>query len=87
GENPARVYGNTRMDSAYDFRRAYTEGKHLKDAQDRWCADPKSQKEPLPTSLEWEALADVIRGNVKVNIHCYETTDLNSMVRISNEFQ
>lgn len=81
------VYGNNRMDSAYDFRRAYTEGKKLKEQQDRWCADPKSQKEPFPTSLEWEVLADVIRGNVKVNIHCYETTDLNSMVRISNEFE
>jgi imidazolonepropionase-like amidohydrolase len=87
GENPMGVYGNNRMDSAYDFRRAYTEGKKLKEEQDRWCADPKSQKEPFPTSLEWEVLADVIRGNVKVNIHCYETTDLNSMVRISNEFE
>ncbi|OCF30643.1 amidohydrolase [Kwoniella heveanensis BCC8398] len=87
GENPHRVYGNTRMDSAYDFRRAYTEGKELKEKQDRWCKSPKTQTEPFPTSLEWEALSDVIRGNVKVNIHCYETTDLNTLVRISNEFQ
>ncbi|OWZ77540.1 amidohydrolase [Cryptococcus neoformans Bt85] len=86
GENPARVYGAKRMDAAYDFRKAYAEGKKLKDAQDRWCADPKSQKEPFPTSLEYEVLADVIRGNVKVNIHCYETTDLNTLVRISNEY-
>ncbi|KAL1408794.1 hypothetical protein Q8F55_005608 [Vanrija albida] len=87
GENPLRVYGNTRLDSAYDFRRAYTEGKKLKDKQERWCASPKSQSEPFPESLEWEVLADVIRGNVKVNIHCYETVDLNDLVRISNEFQ
>ena len=87
GENPHGVYGNTRMDSAYDFRRAYNEGKKLKEQQDRWCADPKAQKDPFPDSLEWEPLADVIRGNVKVNIHCYETTDLNTLVRISNEFQ
>ncbi|WVQ99842.1 hypothetical protein IAU59_006985 [Kwoniella sp. CBS 9459] len=87
GENPHRVYGNTRMDSAYDFRRAYTEGKELKEKQDRWCQSPKTQSEPFPTSLEWEPLSDVIRGNVKVNIHCYETTDLNTLVRISNEFQ
>jgi imidazolonepropionase-like amidohydrolase len=75
------------MDSSYDFRRAYTEGKKLKDEQDRWCESPKTQKDPFPTSLEWEPLADVIRGHVKVNIHCYETTDLNALVRISNEFQ
>ncbi|WVN90229.1 uncharacterized protein L203_105465 [Cryptococcus depauperatus CBS 7841] len=87
GENPARFYGAKRMDAAYDFRKAYQEGKKLKDAQDRWCASPKTQKEPFPTSLEWEALADVIRGNVKVNIHCYETTDLNTLVRISNEYE
>jgi imidazolonepropionase-like amidohydrolase len=87
GENPARVYGNTRMDSAYDFRRAYEEGRKLKEEQERWCASPKTQTSPFPNSLEWEVLADVIRGNVKVNIHCYETTDLNSLVRISNEFK
>ncbi|WVW85777.1 hypothetical protein I302_107815 [Kwoniella bestiolae CBS 10118] len=87
GENPKRVYGQTRMDNAYDFRRAYTEGKTLKDKQDRWCSSPKTQTEPFPESLEWEVLSDVIRGNVKVNIHCYETTDLNALVRISNEFQ
>jgi imidazolonepropionase-like amidohydrolase len=87
GENPARVYGNTRMDSAYDFRRAYDEGRKLKESQERWCASPKTQTDPFPNSLEWEVLADVIRGNVKVNIHCYETTDLNALVRISNEFK
>ncbi len=55
--------------------------------QDRWCASPKTQTSPFPSSLEWEVLSDVIRGHVKVNIHCYETTDLNTLVRISNEFQ
>nr|XP_018261300.1 amidohydrolase [Kwoniella dejecticola CBS 10117]OBR83458.1 amidohydrolase [Kwoniella dejecticola CBS 10117] len=87
GENPKRVYGQTRMDNAYDFRRAYTEGATLKEKQDRWCTSPSTQTEPFPTSLEWEVLSDVIRGNVKVNVHCYETTDLNALVRISNEFQ
>ncbi|WVR07370.1 hypothetical protein IAU60_004411 [Kwoniella sp. DSM 27419] len=87
GENAKRVYGLVRMDEAYEFRHAYTEGQKLKEQQDRWCASPKTQTEPFPTSLEWEVLSDVIRGNVKVNIHCYETTDLNTLVRISNEFQ
>lgn len=87
GENPLRVYQNTRMDSAYDFRRAYTEGKLLMEKQDRWCASPKTQTEPFPDSLEWEAMADIIRGNVKVNIHCYETVDIADMIQISNEFQ
>jgi hypothetical protein len=75
------------MDAAYDFRRAYSEGKKLKDKQDEWCSAPKKQKEPFPDSLEWEVMADIIRGHVKVNIHCYETVDLNDLVRVSNEFQ
>jgi imidazolonepropionase-like amidohydrolase len=75
------------MDSAYNFRAAYDNGKRLKDAQERWCASPTTQTEPFPDSLEWEVLADVIRGNVKVNIHCYETVDLNDLVRISNEYK
>jgi imidazolonepropionase-like amidohydrolase len=32
-------------------------------------------------------MADIIRGNVKVNIHCYETVDIQDLVRISNEFE
>ena len=87
GENPSRVYSQTRLDTAYDFRRAYTEGQSLKEKQETWCEDPKSQKEPFPTSLEWEPLADVIRGQTKVNIHCYETVDFTDLVRISNEFK
>lgn len=87
GENAHRVYGNTRLDSAWDFRSAYNEGKMLKEKQERWCESPKTQSEPFPQDLQWEVMADILRGNVKVNIHCYETTDLNSMVRISNEFQ
>jgi imidazolonepropionase-like amidohydrolase len=87
GENAHRVYGNTRMDSAWDFRSAYNEGKMLKEKQERWCESPKTQTEPFPQDLQWEVMADILRGNVKVNIHCYETTDLNALVRISNEFQ
>ena len=87
GENPSRVYSQTRLDTAWDFRKAYNEGKQLKAKQDRWCENPKEQKEPFPESLEWEPLADAIRGNVKVNIHCYQTNDFTDLVRISNEFK
>jgi len=75
------------MDTSWAFREAYNEGKLLKEKQERWCESPKTQTEPFPQDLQWEAMADILRGNVKVNIHCYETTDLNALVRISNEFQ
>jgi hypothetical protein len=54
GENAKAWYHNARMDAAYDFRRAYSEGKKLKDKQDEWCSAPKKQKEPFPDSLECE---------------------------------
>jgi imidazolonepropionase-like amidohydrolase len=75
------------MDTAWAFREAYNEGKLLKEKQERWCESPKTQTEPFPQDLQWEVMADILRGNVKVNIHCYETTDLNALVRISNEFK
>lgn len=52
GENAKAWYHNARMDATYDFRRAYAEGKQLKDRQDAWCAAPKKQTEPFPDSLE-----------------------------------
>lgn len=30
---------------------------------------------------------DTLRGNVLVNAHCYEGTDIDALVRLSNEFQ
>lgn len=32
----------------------------------RWCASPATQTTVFPESMEWEPLADVIRGKVKV---------------------
>lgn len=66
GENAKAWYHNTRMDAAYDFRRAYAEGKSLKDKQDEWCRAPKSQKEPFPDSLECESLSALRRGPAEI---------------------
>ncbi|KAF8632752.1 hypothetical protein AX15_001695 [Amanita polypyramis BW_CC] len=41
----------------------------------------------FPEDLQWESLVDVLRGKVKVSVHCYEAVDLDMMVRLSNEFQ
>ncbi len=53
----------------------------------------------FPENLQWEALVDVLRGRVKVgglglytcmtskqsqvHVHCYETVDLDDVVRVS----
>ena len=36
------------------------------------CSAPSASTEPFPTDLDNEMLADVLRGNVKVNVHSYQ---------------
>lgn len=59
------------MDSAWEFRKAYDEGRKLKEAQDRFCdkagAGLWDDLGEFPEDLQWEALADVLRGRVKAS--------------------
>ncbi|KAJ7220042.1 carbohydrate esterase family 9 protein [Mycena pura] len=90
GENP-RWYGDTRMDTIYAFREAYNTASQIKHKQDDYCskalADDWETLDEFPESLQWEALVDVVRGRVKVNVHCYEAVDFDGIVRLSNEFK
>ncbi|KAJ7841313.1 carbohydrate esterase family 9 protein [Mycena olivaceomarginata] len=83
GENPSGWYSNTRMDTIYAFRDAYNTASQIKKQQDEYC----SKALEFPESLQWEALVDVVRGRVKVQIHCYEAVDFDGLVRLSNEFK
>ncbi|TFK48234.1 composite domain of metallo-dependent hydrolase [Heliocybe sulcata] len=93
GENPSRVYSQTRMDTVWNFRQAYSQARALKSAQDAYCTAALSNdwhainNKPFPEDLKWEALVDVLRGRVKVQTHCYEAVDIDDFVRLSNEFQ
>ncbi|KAJ6522178.1 hypothetical protein DFH09DRAFT_1191798 [Mycena vulgaris] len=90
-ENPDRNYGQTRMDAAWAFRQAYRAARKIRDAQDAFCARAEAGawdgKSAFPEDLKWEALVDVLRGRVKLSVHCYEAVDLDALVRLSNEFQ
>ncbi|KAI0653864.1 carbohydrate esterase family 9 protein [Cubamyces menziesii] len=91
GENPDRVYSGTRMDTIWAFRQAYEKARQIKQAQDDFCAKAVRGEwtglGEYPEELQWEALVDVLRGRVKVQTHCYETVDLDDLVRITNEFK
>ncbi|KAF8889894.1 hypothetical protein BD779DRAFT_1610936 [Infundibulicybe gibba] len=101
GENPDRRYSQTRMDAAWNFRSAYANAARVRDAQDEFCARIHSHSswwrrwfhkkvqvdEKFPEDYQWEALVDVLRGRVKLSIHCYEAVDLDAIVRLSNEFK
>ncbi|KAJ7882918.1 hypothetical protein B0H13DRAFT_2344380 [Mycena leptocephala] len=75
GENPSET-SQMRMDSAWAFRAAYDEARKIRDAQDVFCAH-----------AEWESLVDVLRGRVKLSVHCYEVVDLDQLIGLSDEFR
>ncbi|TDL21140.1 hypothetical protein BD410DRAFT_316586 [Rickenella mellea] len=91
GENPSRVYSQTRMDSGWYFRDAYNTARKLKESQDAYCSKAEAGNwdnlGTFPEDLQWEALADVLRGKVKLSVHCYEAVDLDGIVRLSHEFE
>ncbi|KAH8116643.1 composite domain of metallo-dependent hydrolase [Phellopilus nigrolimitatus] len=91
GENPRRVYGNTRMDNIWAFREVYDKARQIKEKQDAYCSKVLSDEwaglGAFPEELQWEALVDVLRGRVKVQVHCYEAVDLDDLVRLTNEFK
>ncbi|KAG1899770.1 uncharacterized protein F5891DRAFT_1036409 [Suillus fuscotomentosus] len=93
GENPSRVYGMTRLDSGWNFRAAYDSARKLRDAQDDFCAKAESNSwddlagNAFPEDLQWESLVDVLRGRVRLSVHCYEAVDLDGIVRLTNEFE
>ncbi|KAH8080277.1 carbohydrate esterase family 9 protein [Cristinia sonorae] len=93
GENPSRVWEQTRMDTIWQYREAYNKAREIKVKQDQYCAQALEgdhellESTPFPEDLQWESLVEVLRGRVKVQIHCYEAVDIDSLVRVSNEFQ
>ncbi|KAL6063889.1 Composite domain of metallo-dependent hydrolase [Balamuthia mandrillaris] len=94
GENPKRVYGNkdkmpmSRMGSAWVMREKLFAAKQLMEKQDRWCLHEYESKdpEPYPEDLSLNPLVDLLRGNVRLNVHCYQVQDLEMMVRLAAEF-
>ncbi|KAI8100036.1 uncharacterized protein BX664DRAFT_322707, partial [Halteromyces radiatus] len=96
GENPKRFYGNqgkipsTRLGEGYLFRKAYTEAQQLLQQQNDWCSAAENTSARLetrfPEDIELEALVAILRGDVKLNVHCYETHDLEAFIRHSLEF-
>ncbi|KAG0311785.1 hypothetical protein BGZ99_009899, partial [Dissophora globulifera] len=101
GENPKRSYGSkgqmpsTRLGAGWLFREQFEKATELKRAQDDWCTAADSLPKfglhrldtPFPEDLRYEGLVGILRDDVKLNIHCYETHDIEAMVRHSNEFK
>lgn len=91
-----RVYGNrgqmpsTRLGEAYLLRSELAKAQELKREQDDWCEASEHShsrfETAFPQDLSLESLVSLLRGEVLLNIHCYETHDIEAMVRHSLEF-
>ncbi|HPV76525.1 MAG TPA: amidohydrolase, partial [Gemmatimonadaceae bacterium] len=88
GENPKRVYANrgpsTRMGNVAGWRAQYLQAEQYRRRWDRWLADRKG--EPPARDLNMETLAEVLRGNILVQWHCYTANDMEGAMEVADEF-
>jgi hypothetical protein len=81
---------STRLGEAYLFRSEFARAHALKREQDDWCQSAEHFNarfdSAFPEDLSLESLVSLLRGEVLLNVHCYETHDIEAMVRHSLEF-
>ena len=88
GENPKRVYAqrgpSTRMGNVAGYRTAWIAAEEYRRHWDKWNAEHKGD---APTrDLGNETLAEVLRGNILVQNHCYRADEMAQMIDIAREF-
>ena len=88
GENPKRVYQSrgpsTRMGNVAGYRAAWIQAERYRRRWDKWNADKKG--DPPERDLANETLAEVLRGNILVQNHCYRADEMALMIDIAKEF-
>ena len=95
GENPKRVYGSrdqlpsTRMGNFAVQRAALVEAQDYMNEWDAYNDKVKrGDKDATPPrhDLKLEALADVLRGKLMVQIHCYRADEMLTEMAMAKEF-
>lgn len=91
GENPKRVYGSRDQAPSTLMGEAAVVRQRLYDAQNyaaKWKAweDGGKKGAPPERDLQLEALADVLAGKVRLNIHSYQVNHFDALFRIADEF-
>jgi len=98
GENPKRVYGSrnaapmTRMGNVAGYRAAFTEAEeYLRD----WTAYDAKVKaggkvaedaKPPKRDLKLDTLAKVLKGDIAVQMHCYRSDEMATMLDVAREY-
>jgi imidazolonepropionase-like amidohydrolase len=88
GENPKRVYAtrgpSTRMGNVAGWRAQYVQAEQYRRRWDKWLADRKGDAPQRDLGLE--TLAEVLRGNIFVQWHCYTANDMEEAMEVADEF-
>ena len=89
GENPKRVYRMrggpaTRMGNMAGYRAAFIQAESYRRKWDAWNKDHKG--DPPERNLRTESLAEVLRGNIYVQNHCYRADEMAQMLDLAHEF-
>ena len=88
GENPKRVYAqrgpSTRMGNMAGWRAAWIAAERYRRTWDAYTAAPKG--EPPARDLGLETLAEALRGNINVHMHCYRADEMAQVIDMSKEF-
>lgn len=88
GENPKRVYQNrgpsTRMGNMAGYREAFIRAEQYRRRWDKWLANREGDSPDR--DLEMETLADVLRGKILVQNHCYRADEMVQMLDLAREF-
>jgi imidazolonepropionase-like amidohydrolase len=89
GENPKRVYGDktgpsTRMGNMAGDRAAFAEAEKYRREWDKWLESKTG--DPPDRDLKLETLADVLRGEVLIQNHCYRADEMAQMLDLAREF-
>ena len=95
GENPKRVYGqrnqlpSTRMGNFEVMRQSFLDARHYMQEWDAYEAKvKKGDKDAIPPKkdLKLDALADILRGKLLVQIHCYRADEFLTEMALAKEF-
>jgi imidazolonepropionase-like amidohydrolase len=88
GENPKRVYRtrgpSTRMGNMAGYRAAFIQAEHYRQRWDKW--NRTQQGEAPQRDLRLESLAEVLRGRILVQNHCYRADEMVQMLDLGREF-
>lgn len=91
GENVKRTDGrfpNTRLGVEAVFVRAFTEAREYQQLWDGYRAALQRGETPAEPrrDLRLEALADILRGDLRVHCHCYRADEILMLLRVADRF-